>query len=212
ATGGSVQLHATTVRSREGLLKQYHLPPGTPEGWHRIRVRVRAQWREESAPLLLTPARLETPPRTWGLTAQLYSVRSTDSWGMGDLHDLADLASWSARDLGAGFILVNPLHATEPITPIGPSPYSPMSRRFASPLYLRVEDVPEYEVLPGGDRERIAGMAAKPRQGSGLELNRDAVWEAKREALEMLFAVPRSTERQRAYEWYRHREGAPLTA
>jgi 4-alpha-glucanotransferase len=212
ANGGSVQLHATTVRTRDGLLKQYHLPPGTPEGWHRVRVRVRAQWREESAPLLLTPARLDTPPKTWGLTAQLYSVRSKESWGMGDLHDLADLASWSAGDLGAGFLLVNPLHATEPVTPIGPSPYSPMSRRFASPLYLRVEDVPEYEVLPGGDRERIAAMAAKPRQGSGLELNRDAVWEAKREALEMLFAVPRSTERQRAYEWYRHREGAPLTA
>jgi 4-alpha-glucanotransferase len=133
---------------------------------------------------------------------------------MGDLHDLADLASWSARDLGAGFILVNPLHATEPVIPIGPSPYSPMSRRFASPLYLRVEDVPEYEALPARDRERISVLAtkAKPRAGQEGVIDRDAVWTAKREALEVLFAVPRSTERQRAYEWYRHREGAPLTA
>ncbi|WP_395107245.1 4-alpha-glucanotransferase [Actinomadura sp. SCN-SB] len=218
ADRGSVQLHATSVRTRDGLLKQYYLPPGTPHGWHRVRVRVRSQWREESAPLLLTPARLEVPSRAWGFTTQLYSVRSKESWGIGDLHDLTELASWSGRDLGAGFILVNPLHATEPVTPIGPSPYSPMSRRFASPLYLRVEDVPEYAALPARDRERISVLAtkAKPRDGTGREggalLDRDAAWEAKREALEILFAVPRSAERQRAYEWYRHREGAPLTA
>jgi hypothetical protein len=40
--------------------------------------------------------------RSWGFTVQLYSVRSRQSWGHGDLHDLADLASWSARDLGRG--------------------------------------------------------------------------------------------------------------
>ena len=41
-------------------------------------------------------------------------MRSRASWGHGDFHDLADLASWSARDLGADFVLVNPLHAAEP--------------------------------------------------------------------------------------------------
>ncbi|XVQ09241.1 4-alpha-glucanotransferase [Spirillospora sp. CA-255316] len=218
STGGTVELHGTSVRTPEGLMKQYHLPQGTPEGWHRVRVRVRSQWREESAPLLLTPERLPQPRRTWGLTTQLYSVRSKESWGMGDLHDLADLATWSGRDLGAGFVLVNPLHATEPTTPVGPSPYSPMSRRFASPLYLRVEDVPEYAALPAKDRERLSALAARARDGGskkgteGGDLDRDAVWEAKREALEALYALPRSPERQRAYEWYRHREGAPLTA
>ncbi|MFZ0047319.1 MAG: 4-alpha-glucanotransferase, partial [Streptosporangiaceae bacterium] len=49
--------------------------------------------------------------RQWGFTVQLYSVRSRESWGHGDLHDLADLARWSATELGAGFVLVNPLHA-----------------------------------------------------------------------------------------------------
>ena len=218
STGGTVELHGTTVRTPEGLMKQYRLPQSTPEGWHRVRVRVRGQWQERAAPLLLAPERLRPPPRAWGLTAQLYSVRSKESWGMGDLHDLADLASWSARDLGAGFVLVNPLHATEPTTPIGPSPYSPMSRRFASPLYLRVEDIPEYTALPAKEREHISALAARARDAASIrtpdggDIDRNAVWEAKREALEILFAVPRSTERQRAYEWYRHREGAPLTA
>ncbi|GAA2438923.1 4-alpha-glucanotransferase [Actinomadura vinacea] len=212
ATGGTVELHGTSVRTPEGLFKQYHLPQGVPEGWHRVRVRVRGQWREESTPLLLTPERLQPPQKAWGFTAQIYSVRSKESWGMGDLHDLADLASWSGRDLGAGFILVNPLHATEPVTPVGPSPYSPMSRRFASPLYLRVEDVPEYAALPAKERERLSALAARARDGASRHLDRDVVWDAKREALEALYALPRSPERQRAYEWYRHREGAPLTA
>ena len=47
------------------------------------------------------PARPRVPDgRSWGLTVQLYSVRSRRSWGHGDLRDLADLASWSARDPG----------------------------------------------------------------------------------------------------------------
>ena len=81
--------------------------------------------------------------REWGFTVQLYSVRSRSSWGHGDLRDLAELAAWSARDLGAGFVLINPLHAAEPVPPVSPSPYLPMSRRWVSPLYLRVEDIPE---------------------------------------------------------------------
>src|SRR6202012_1659213 len=88
-----------------------------------------------------------------GFTAQLYSVRSRDSWGHGDLRDLADLAVWSGRELGADFVLVNPLHAAEPAAPVSPSPYLAMTRRHLSPLYLRIEDIPEYAALSAGDRE-----------------------------------------------------------
>ena len=42
-------------------------------------------------------------------------------------------------------MLINPLHAAEPVPPISPSPYLPMSSRWVSPLYLRIEDIPEYE-------------------------------------------------------------------
>ena len=63
--------------------------------------------------------------------------------GVGDLGDLATLATWGAERLGADFVLINPLHAAEPITPMEPSPYLPTTRRFANPLYLQVEDIPE---------------------------------------------------------------------
>ena len=114
---------------------------------------------------------------------QLYSVRSRASWGHGDLHDLADLAAWSGGDLGADFVLVNPLHAAEPQPPVSPSPYLPMSRRRISPLYLRIEDIPEYQGLsagpgPGGG----AGRAAACRSGTAALIDRDAVRAAKRAA------------------------------
>jgi len=130
--------------------------------------------------------------RGWGFAAQLYSVRSRGSWGHGDLHDLADLAAWSGGDLGADFVLVNPLHAAEPQPPVSPSPYLPMSRRQISPLYLRIEDIPEYQGLSAGDRARVEALAAPLRAASGTAalIDRDAVWAAKRAAAELIRTVP----------------------
>ncbi|HEV2451593.1 MAG TPA: 4-alpha-glucanotransferase [Streptosporangiaceae bacterium] len=138
------------------------------------------------------PERAPRPDgRSWGFTVQLYSLRSRDSWGHGDLRDLAELAAWSGRELGAGFVLCNPLHAAEPVPPVTASPYQPMSRRFLSPLYLRVEDVPEYARLSAAHRERIDALATplRARNATGELIDRDAVWAAKRAALEILWAV-----------------------
>ena len=49
--------------------------------------------------------------RSWGWAVQLYARRSAESWGIGDLLDLQRLAHWSATDLGAGILLINPLNA-----------------------------------------------------------------------------------------------------
>ena len=150
--------------------------------------------------------------RAWGLTIQLYSVRSRQSWGHGDLHDLADLARWSGRELGAGFILVNPLHAAEPLPPISPSPYLPMTRRYSSPLYLRIEDIPEYAELPPGPRADIERLAAPLRAASTRPalIDRDAVWMAKRAALQLVRQVPLAPSRHAALDAYRAAEGAEL--
>jgi 4-alpha-glucanotransferase len=129
--------------------------------------------------------------RSWGFAVQLYSVRSRSSWGHGDLRDLADLAAWSGRDLGADFVLVNPLHAAEPRPPVSPSPYLPMSRRQISPLYLRIEDIPEYQGLSASDRARVEALADPLRAASTTAalIDRDAVWAAKRAALELIRTV-----------------------
>ncbi|HKB32220.1 MAG TPA: 4-alpha-glucanotransferase, partial [Streptosporangiaceae bacterium] len=150
--------------------------------------------------------------RAWGFAVQLYSVRSRDSWGHGDLRDLAELASWSARDLGAGFVLVNPLHAAEPAAPVSPSPYLPMTRRYVSPLYLRVEDVPEYALLGATDRAHVGRLAVplRERDTTSELIDRDAVWTAKRAALELIYQVRRTPAREAEFDRYRRTQAAAL--
>jgi len=161
------------------------------------------------APEAVAPAPAE---RSWGFAVQLYSLRSRGSWGHGDLRDLADLAAWSARDLGAGFVLINPLHAAEPLPPVSPSPYLPMSRRWVSPLYLRIEDIPECKDLSYPERMRLSRLSQPLREASQTPelIDRDAVWTAKREALEMLRKVPLPDARQASFEEFRARHGRAL--
>ena len=152
--------------------------------------------------------------RRWGLLVQLYSVRSRRSWGHGDLHDLADLARWSATHLGADFILVNPLHAAEPAVPISNSPYLPMSRRYVSPLYLRIEDIAEYQSLKAAQRQYVEELAAPLRAASSTPelIDRDQVWSAKLLALETVWRAGRSPARQRDCRRFAEREGDDLAA
>jgi 4-alpha-glucanotransferase len=109
-------------------------------------------------------------------------------------------------------VLINPLHAAEPLPPVSPSPYLPMTRRYISPLYLRVEDIPEYRHLDAAARDRIDALAAplRARNATADLIDRDAVWAAKREALQILHQVPLSGTRQQEYRRYRKREGRGL--
>ena len=198
----------------------FALPTDLPTGWHRIQVEVRDHEggsSQATTVLVVTPRRLELPQalrshRGWGFAAQLYSVRSSRSWGLGDVADLADLAAWSGHELGADFILVNPLHAASPVPPMAPSPYLPVTRRFANPIYLRVEGVPEFAYLSDGVRGSVAALAATVQvtNTSAELLERDPVWAAKRAALEVVHDVPRTPGRQAAYDEFREREGAGL--
>ncbi|MEX3650628.1 4-alpha-glucanotransferase, partial [Mycolicibacterium porcinum] len=81
----------------------FELPADLPLGYHRLRL----DGSDTETPVVISPATLDLPTRlgrrrAWGLAAQLYSVRSLNSWGTGDLTDLTDLAVWSAAEHGAG--------------------------------------------------------------------------------------------------------------
>ena len=159
------------------------LPATLPFGYHQLRP------RDGGAPTLLivSPGRCFLPDdlRVWGFAAQLYATRSRDSWGIGDLADLARLGRWT-RSLGGGALMVNPLTAPTPVAPIEPSPYYPSSRRFRNPLYLHIEDIPGWNELPAADRDRLgnAGRALN----AGPRIDRDAIFRIKLEALEALYA------------------------
>lgn len=177
------------------------LPPDLPLGYHDLQPL-------DGGPttrVVAAPDRCHLPPdlRAWGWAVQLYATRSRESWGMGDLTDLRRLSAWAA-DQGAGILALNPLHAGGPAHPQQPSPYYPSTRRYRSPLYLRVEEVPGAEHL-GGDLERLAAEG-RALLGDRL-IDRDRVWSLKREALERCFAVAGD---RPGYDAYAEAEGPAL--
>ena len=189
------------------------IPADLPLGWHTIHAI--GEGTSAQCPLVITPAHLEPAAltggvRLWGLMAQIYSVRSHRSWGIGDLADLADLVAWSGHALGADFLLVNPLHSAAPLTPMIPSPYLPITRRFPNPIYLRIEDVPEYAYLRGRDRKAIRKLSKNVRRVTADLLDRDTSWAAKSAALDILRTVPLSAGRQAIYDGFVEREGQGL--
>lgn len=194
----------------------FELPTDLPPGYHHVCAAV-ADSAESRSPLVVTPRVVPMPAaladrRAWGLAIQLYSVRSRRSWGIGDLTDLAELAAWSSTELSADFVLVNPLHAGDPVLPVEPSPYLPTTRRYANPLYVRVEDVPELVYADADLRERVDQLAHPLRAADTTAdlLDRDAAWVAKLSALELLCQVPRQPGREAAYRAFLEREGDAL--
>jgi 4-alpha-glucanotransferase len=121
-------------------------------------------------------------------------------------------AAWAGRDLGADFVLVNPLHAAEPVGRMEPSPYLPTTRRFVNPIYIRVEDVRETAYLPVADRALVEWQAEalRARNTDPGGLDRDAAWTAKKAALETVFAAGRSPGRQADLDAFCAREGQGL--
>lgn len=177
-----------------------------PLGYHTLYAQVDLQGQEPlivQRPLLVVPDRLEPDvlsgdTRYWGVNVQAYSVRSKDSWGVGDAADLLDLTSICAEG-DADFVLINPLHAAEPIVPVEDSPYLPISRRWLNLSYIRPELIPEYAELGPRQRALIAQDREEARttpasRGGGL--NRDAAWEGKLKALRQIFPLPRRIVRQ----------------
>ena len=89
------------------------------------------------------PAELVAGAKWWGVTAQLYSLRSSGDWGLGDFGTLRELVRHAAG-AGAAFIGLNPLHALFPADPAHVSPYSPSSRHYLSVAMIDVARVVGY--------------------------------------------------------------------
>jgi 4-alpha-glucanotransferase len=154
------------------------LPDDLPLGWHRIVT------DEQDVTLIVAPARMPDIRPTWGWMLQLYALRSAESWGMGDFGDLAEFARRSGSEQGAGVILVNPVQAVAPTHPVQRSPYSPASRRFANPLYLRITDTAAYRAADAATQAAVLSLV--PQRDTAL-IDYDVVWDAKHAALELLW-------------------------
>lgn len=224
--GGSFEIFQADIYTRpqeiEGKVigqATFVLPTNVPLGYHTIRVRIvppgKIEGEISEAPLIIVPETLPLPSEKgadgWGVMAQLYSVRSRESWGIGDTADLKELCSLFAS-MGAQYVLVNPLHAAETTGHMTPSPYLPVSRRFFNPIYIRPEDIREVAYIPASQRSLIEWAAEKPKASSleNTNIDRDMIWEAKRSALEVIYQAGRSQARQRDFNRFREEQGQGL--
>ncbi len=185
----------------------FQVPSDLPLGWHHLEATIEGGQKATATlivvPYALTHRLLNGDRRVWGVNAQLYSTRSSGSWGVGDSEDLANLVALSA-DRGADFLLINPVHASTPIPPLENSPYLPVSRRWVNPLYIRPETIPEFAGLSDAARER-ARLLHEGTQPSSQEftlIDRDRSWAAKLPVLEEIFAQPRSYHREAEFRHF----------
>ena len=172
------------------------IAPDLPMGYHTLTVTV--DGREGKAAIIAAPARIPVPEavaehQRWGWMTQMYSVRSRESWGIGDYGDLKRLLADAAEKSKADFMPINPIHAGAPIPPLEPSPYLPESRRFLNVTYIRPQDIPEYATLPADVRAQVDALhdsvAARNDESTPMDIN--AAWEAKRPALRLIFEAGR---------------------
>ncbi|KFI67159.1 4-alpha-glucanotransferase [Bifidobacterium magnum] len=188
-----------------------------PAGYHTLTVS--DGLRTVDAMLLCAPDRIPVPDavaekQRWGWMAQMYSVRSADSWGVGDYGDLKTLLRDSADKSGADFMLINPIHATAPVSPLEPSPYLPESRRFMNVTYIRPQDIPEYKELSEKDLAEVDELHAQVAKDNTDPdpININDAWRAKRKALQIIFDQPRSEKRQAEFDAFKKAAGEDLEA
>lgn len=214
-------LESAELEGESYVAVQLSLPSLDEPGYHVLRLH--SGERQAQMSLVIHPQRcfepvsLQNGQRAWGVSAQLYGLRSVRNWGIGDFTDLRHLVEWAAAS-GAGMVAVNPMHALYPHRPQHASPYSPSSRCFLNALYLDIEAVPEY-----GACTAARDIVAAPEFQAELRALRAAplveyasVAAAKFRVLEVLFREFRDkhlvsgSERARAFGEFIERSGERL--
>lgn len=133
---------------------------------------------------------------------------------MGDFEDLSNLLIEAKRKTGADFTLINPVHAAEPVSPLTPSPYLPVSRSLVNFTYIRPEAIEEYRLLGAESLDEIRKLfeSIEPLNNKAEKIDRDVMWHAKMQALWIIFKAGRTSARQREFADFCAKSGEDLEA
>jgi 4-alpha-glucanotransferase len=135
------------------------------------------------------PKSIEDGKKVWGLSVQLYCLRSNRNWGIGDFSDLSTLVKESAA-LGADFIGLNPIHALYPANPDVCSPYGPSSRRWLNYLYIDPTIIDGFQSSATQKWMQDNNIEAQLEQLRAKDfVDYAGVAEIKHKALEIIFSV-----------------------
>lgn len=195
-----------SVDQQERIRLLCPLPEDLPAGYHQLSVTLSADQavyqesaHKESCRLIVAPQTCYEPDilsferpgpteKIWGVSVQLYTLRSENNWGMGDFSDLRQLVNRLGPQ-GADIVGLNPIHSLYPSNPLHCSPYSPSSRNFINPLYIDVTALKEYqdsaEIQQHVNSDDFLSQLKKARDSSHVEYDRVA--SLKFSVLEMAF-------------------------
>ena len=181
--------HIEDIEFQEYVIE---LPVSVPLGYHILSLQVDgeelANMRLIVAPnACFKPQSILDGQKVWGLSVQLYCLRSDKNWGVGDFTDLSFLVENAAKQ-GAHFVGLNPIHALSPAHPDMCSPYGPSSRRWLNFIYIDVTVVEGYEESDVQNIVQASTFQQKLAQAREVDLvDYAAVTELKLTALSAIF-------------------------
>jgi (1->4)-alpha-D-glucan 1-alpha-D-glucosylmutase len=187
------------------------LPP-LPMGYHQLRLGDLETTIIAAPDSCWEPEALKDDARLWGLTAQVYSLRSERDLGIGDYSDVALTAEAVGR-FGGAFLGLSPVHALFAADRSKISPYSPSSRLFLESLYIDPTIAKGYaesgaqELLESSDvQQRLTRL----RSASLIDYAK--VWAIKRPVLDVLWSWFQTSGDKAAFEAFRREGGEALEA
>jgi 4-alpha-glucanotransferase len=224
-SGETHAVDGRTRRRRDAETATLPLPAKPAPGYHRLRLELGsgAEAIVNEASFIVCPGSCVTAReilkgrRRFGIWTHLYSARRAGDWGVGDMGALRELADW-AREIGAAFVGINPLHATRNLG-ADISPYSPVSRLFRNIAYIDIQQVPELKECPEArsllDSAAHRDVISALRSGSHVDY--EGVMAAKRHIFRAFYHTfagrhrGRETDRGQAYSRFLADKGERLT-
>jgi 4-alpha-glucanotransferase len=182
-----------------------------PLGVHELTLNV-DPYARAAVHLIVVPERAFAPAgRDWGISLQLYTLRSERNLGVGDFADLRAVCALLG-DRGASYVGINPLHAAFRSDPEAASPYSPSSRRWLNWLAIAVDEVPEARAAAASallTDPRLRARAARLRAAELVDYT--GVAALKDDLLRACYAaLVQDAERSAAFEAWCAAQGDPL--
>jgi len=207
-----------THEESSGTLEKRRLDLGAdlPSGYHSLTITP----VDHEMSLIVAPRQCWLPAdvingkKLWGLSCQLYLLRSAANWGIGDFSDLQQLIEIAAPE-GAHLVGINPIHSMFIDQPEHASPYSPSHRALLNILYIDVTAIPEF-VRCRSARKWVRSAEFKRTLQKCREnryVDYSAAAKLKLRALHLLFAEWRSIAqpcRHDSFEEFRQMRGEPL--
>lgn len=186
--------------------------PALPMGYHQLRL------GESDAIVIAAPDKcwqpeaLDNGSRLWGVTAQIYSLRSKTDLGIGDYSDIA-MAAEGVAALGGSFLGLSPVHALFAADRSKISPYSPSSRLFLESIYIDPRMVDGF--VESGAQEllkNIQNQECLAALQNALLIDYGKVWAIKLRLLEALWKYFQRSGDHGAFESFRNVGGDALEA